>query len=156
MADKLTFKYVTYIQSTPEKVWHALTDAELTGEYWGHSNVSDWQVGSTWEHRRADGSGVDGGGTVLEAAEPKRLAMTFPTEGPSEVAFEIEPYREIVQLTIIHEKLASQGDHDAVAAGWPAVLTNLKTLLETGRVLPQAPWEMLAALRAQAEADASQ
>ena len=69
MTDTPTFVYVTYIESTPERVWQALTDADLTAEYWGHSNVSDWQAGSTWEHRRTDGSGiVDVIGTVLESA----------------------------------------------------------------------------------------
>src|SRR5439155_18063648 len=73
MADKPTFVYVTYIQSSPERVWNALTDAELTAAYWGHSNVSDWQVGSRWEHRRTDGSGIaDVVGTVLEAQPPAR------------------------------------------------------------------------------------
>ncbi|WP_246264693.1 ArsR/SmtB family transcription factor [Acrocarpospora pleiomorpha] len=147
MADKPTFVYVTYIQSTPEKVWHALTDADLTAEYWGHSNVSDWQVGSTWEHRRTDGSGIaDVVGTVLETVPPKRLVMTFGD--PSQVTFDIEPYGEIVRLTVTHENLANQADYDAISAGWPAVLANLKSLLETGHVLPQAPWEMHAELRA--------
>jgi uncharacterized protein YndB with AHSA1/START domain/DNA-binding transcriptional ArsR family regulator len=146
MADKPTFVYVTYIQSTPERVWEALTDADLTAEYWGHSNVSDWQVGSPWEHRRTDGSGIaDVVGTVLETAPPTRLVMTFG--GSSQVTFEIEPYGEIVRLTVTHEKLDSQADYDAVSIGWPAVLANLKSLLETGHVLPQAPWEMHAALR---------
>ena len=68
MTDKPTFVYVTYIESTPERVWQALTDADLTAEYWGHSNVSDWQAGSAWEHRRTDGSGIaDVVGTVLES-----------------------------------------------------------------------------------------
>jgi uncharacterized protein YndB with AHSA1/START domain/DNA-binding transcriptional ArsR family regulator len=146
MADKPTFVYVTYIESTPEKVWHALTDADLTAEYWGHSNVSDWQVGSPWEHRRTDGSGVvDVVGTVLESVVPKRLVMTFGP--PSQVAFDIEPYGEIVRLTVTHENLGSQSDYEAVSIGWPAVLANLKSLLETGHVLPQSPWEMHAALR---------
>jgi uncharacterized protein YndB with AHSA1/START domain/DNA-binding transcriptional ArsR family regulator len=153
MADKPTYVYVTYIASTPEKVWHALTDAGLTAEYWGHSNVSDWQVGSPWEHRRTDGSGIaDVVGTVLEVVPPTRLVMTFGE--PSQVTFEIEPYGEIVRLTVTHENLASQEDYDAVSGGWPAVMANLKSLLETGRVLPQAPWEMHAALRdAQMAAD---
>src|SRR5258708_35410058 len=58
MTDKPTFVYVTYIESTPEKVWHALTDADLSGDYWGHRNISDWQPGATWEHQRTDGSGI--------------------------------------------------------------------------------------------------
>lgn len=144
--DKPTFVYVTYIESTPEKVWHTLTDADLTAEYWGHSNVSDWQVGSPWEHRRTDGSGVvDVVGTVLESVAPKRLVMTFGP--PSQVAFDIEPYGEIVRLTVTHENLGSRSDYEAVSIGWPAVLANLKSLLETGHVLPQSPWEMHAALR---------
>ena len=67
MAERPDYVYVTYIESTPERVWDALTDADLTAEYWGHSNVSDWQAGSPWEHRRVDGSGIaDVAGTVLE------------------------------------------------------------------------------------------
>jgi uncharacterized protein YndB with AHSA1/START domain len=147
MTDKPSFVYVTYIQSTPEKVWHALTDADLTAEYWGHSNVSDWQTGSTWEHRRTDGSGIsDVVGTILETVPPKRLVMTFGE--PTQVTFEIEPYGEIVRLTVTHENLADQAEYIAVSTGWPAVLANLKSLLETGHVLPQAPWEMHAELRA--------
>jgi uncharacterized protein YndB with AHSA1/START domain/DNA-binding transcriptional ArsR family regulator len=146
MADRPTFVYVTYIESTPEKVWHALTDADLSAEYWGHSNVSDWQAGSTWEHRRTDGSGVsDVVGTVLETVPPKRLVITFGE--PSQVTFDIEPYGQIVRLTVTHENLATQADYDAISAGWPAVLANLKSLLETGHVLPQAPWEMHEELR---------
>lgn len=155
MADKPTFVYVTYIESTPEKVWHALTDADLSAEYWGHSNVSDWQVGSAWEHRRTDGSGIaDVVGTVLETVPPKRLVITFGE--PSQVTFDIEPYGQIVRLTVTHENLATQADYDEISAGWPAILANLKSLLETGHVLPQAPWEMHAELRtAQMTADDS-
>jgi DNA-binding transcriptional ArsR family regulator len=58
MTGKPTFVYVTYIESTPEKVWEALTDADLTAAYWGHRNISDWQTGSTWEHQRTDRSHV--------------------------------------------------------------------------------------------------
>jgi uncharacterized protein YndB with AHSA1/START domain/DNA-binding transcriptional ArsR family regulator len=155
-AGKPTFVYVTYIQSTPERVWHALTDADLTAEYWGHRNVSDWQVGSTWEHRRTDGSDIaDVVGKVLESTPPTRLVMTFDDAsdaqregGPSVVTFQIEPYRDIVRLTVTHENLADDNALHAISAGWPAVLANLKSLLETGHVLPQAPWEMHAELRA--------
>jgi uncharacterized protein YndB with AHSA1/START domain/DNA-binding transcriptional ArsR family regulator len=155
MTDKPEFVYVTYIHSTPEKVWHALTDADLTVEYWGHSNVSDWQAGSRWEHLRTDGSGIaDVVGTVLEATPTQRLVMTFasPTDdragATSRVAFEIEAHAEIVRLTVTHTNLADQSQYEAVSAGWPAVLANLKSLMETGHVLPQAPWEMHAELRA--------
>lgn len=151
MPDKPTFVYVTYIQSTADAVWHALTDAELTARYWGHSNVSDWQAGSRWEHRRTDGSGVaDVVGTVLAAAPPRQLVMTFggPADSPSRVTFDIEPHADIVRLTVTHEDLPSRSDYEAASAGWPAVLANLKSLLETGHVLPQSPWEMHAELRA--------
>ena len=155
MAGRPTFVYVTYIQATPQDVWHALTDADLTAQYWGHSNVSDWQAGSRWEHLRADGSGIaDVVGTVLETVPPTRLVMTFdapgeePAGGPSKVTFVVEPYGEIVRVTVTHENLPSEADYQAVSAGWPAVLANLKSLLETGHVLPQAPWEMYSQLRA--------
>ncbi len=149
------YVYVTYIESSPERVWEALTDPDLTARYWGHSNVSDWQNGSPWEHRRVNGSGIaDVIGTVLESVPPRRLTMTFdspgstPAEGPSAVTFDIEPYHEIVRLTVTHENLADDDALEAVSAGWPAVCANLKSLLETGHVLPRAPWEMHAELRA--------
>jgi uncharacterized protein YndB with AHSA1/START domain/DNA-binding transcriptional ArsR family regulator len=149
-----SYVYVTYIESSPPRVWQALTDADLTGQYWGHSNISDWQEGSTWEHRRVDGSDVaDVVGTVLEAVPPRRLSMTFdapgepPSWGPSRVTFEIEPYREIVRLTVTHENLADDAALEAISAGWPSVVANLKSLLETGRVLSSPPWEMHAELR---------
>jgi len=155
MANRPSYVYVTYIESSPELVWKALTDANLTAQYWGHSNVSDWQAGAPWEHLRTDGSGIaDVIGTVLESEPPRRLALTFdapgstPPEGPSKVTFDIEPYHEIVRFTVTHENLADDDALQAVSAGWPAVCANLKSLLETGHVLPRAPWEMHADLRA--------
>lgn len=150
---KPSFVYVTYIHSSPEKVWEALTDADLTAAYWGHSNVSDWQPGSRWEHRRTDGSGVvDVAGEVIESAKPRLLVMTFggaDDEGrPSIVRFDIEPHHDIVRVTVTHTDIPDASNHEAAAAGWAAVMSNLKSLLETGHVLPQAPWEMHAELRA--------
>ena len=93
-------------------------------------------------------------GTVLESVPPRRLTMTFDApgraeaEGPSKVTFDIEPYHEIVRLTVTHENLAGDNALEAASAGWPAVCANLKSLLETGQVLPRAPWEMHAELRA--------
>jgi hypothetical protein len=71
-----------------------------------------------------------------------------PAGGPSRVTFDIEPYHEIIRLTVTHENLADRAALEAISAGWPAVLANLKSLLETGHVLPRAPWEMHAGLRA--------
>jgi uncharacterized protein YndB with AHSA1/START domain len=145
-----TYVYVTYIRASAEQVWKALTDADLTARYWGHANVSDWQPGSAWEHRRADGSGVvDVTGRVIKAEPPTRLVITFedtpdpesPRE-PSVVTFLVEPHQDIVRLTVTHENLANQAMLTGISSGWPAVLANLKSLLETGEVLPQAPWEM--------------
>ena len=145
-----TYVYVTYIRATAENVWQALTDADLTARYWGHANVSDWQPGSPWEHRRADGSGeVDVFGRVLEADPPSRLVMTFEdspaNREPSVVTFLIEPHQDIVRLTVTHANLPNPEMLNGISQGWPAVLANLKSLLETGDVLPQAPWEMSSA-----------
>lgn len=142
------YVYVTYIRASAEQVWQALTDADLTARYWGHANVSDWQPGSTWEHRRADGSGiVDVVGKVIKTEPPSELVITFddsPDEvrEPSVVTFLIEPHQDIVRLTVTHENLPNQEMLGGISRGWPAVLANLKSLLETGEVLPQAPWEM--------------
>lgn len=142
-----TVVYVTYLESTPERVWQALTDAELTAQYWGHRNVSEWTVGSRWEHQRIDGSGIaDVVGTVLASEPGKRLVSTWaePDHGTdtTQVTFDIEQYEEIVRLTVTHENIPDEANRDIAASGWAAVLSNLKTFLETGHVLPRVPWEM--------------
>jgi uncharacterized protein YndB with AHSA1/START domain/DNA-binding transcriptional ArsR family regulator len=151
------YVYTTYIRATPEQVWHALTDPELTSRFWGHAQISDWAVGSRVDHLRTDGSGIsDASGTVIEVDPPSRLAFTFgdpkrvddPTFEPSVVSFEIEANGDIVKLTLTQAQLPTMDELHAVGQGWPAVLANLKTLLETGEVLPQAPWEFHADERA--------
>ncbi len=146
MTDNPTFVYVTYIDATPERVWEALTDADLTARYWGHSNVSDWQVGSGWEHRRTDGSGTaDVVGTVLESDPPHRLVTTWAlpgedlVEGASRVTFDVARYGTITRLTVTHVDLTEEDRREA-ASGWAAVLSNLKTFVETGRTLSEVPW----------------
>lgn len=146
MNEKPAFVYVTYIESTPQKVWEALTDADVSGAYWGHRNVSDWTPGSRWEHQRLDGSGVaDVAGVVVESTPPLRLVTTWSSpdmgdpDAASRVTFDIEPYEEIVRLTVTHENLTGDERND-IARGWPAVLSNLKSLLETGSPLPREPW----------------
>ncbi len=148
MTGRPAFTYVTYIESTPEKVWHALTDAALTAEYWGHANVSDWRVGSSWEHQRTDGSRIaDVIGTVLVSDRPSRLVTTWAdpndaNEEATQVTFALESYGQINRLTLTHANLADDAEREIAAGGWAAVLSNLKSLLETGHALPQAPWEM--------------
>lgn len=143
-----TYVYVTYIRASADQVWQALTDADLTSQYWGHANISDWMPGSAWEHRRTDGSGVvDVIGKVITVEPPTRLAMTFedsPEEKrePSLVTFFIEPHEDVVRLTVTHENLPNAEMLGGISRGWPAVLANLKSLLETGKVLPKALWDM--------------
>jgi len=150
------YVYTTYIRSTPDEVWRALTSPDLTGRFWGHAQVSEWEVGSRVEHTRVDGSGVvDAVGRVLAVEPPLRLAFGFdtparfddPTFEPSVVTFTIEPHAGIVRLTVTHTNLPDAAARESISHGWPAVFANLKTLLETGDVLPQAPWEMHASER---------
>lgn len=138
------FVYVTYIQSTPEKVWDALTNPEMTKVYWGvHRNRSDWNVGSEWRHEDYDEpSSVHVTGKVLESDRPRRLVLTWKSltttaKEESKVTFEIEPFMDAVRLTVIHDELEPESETlKGVSAGWPAVLSSLKSLLETGRAMP--------------------
>lgn len=139
--DKPQYVYVTYILTTPEKVWAALTDPELSAQYWGKSNVSDWKVGSTWSHRLPGGEPLVTG-QVLEADRPHRLVTSWhrPTEADnpakrSKVSYEIFASEGKVRLTITHWDLDAESLRD-ISRGWPAVLSNLKTFLETGKTLP--------------------
>ncbi|HYF46121.1 MAG TPA: metalloregulator ArsR/SmtB family transcription factor [Acidimicrobiales bacterium] len=148
VTDKPSYVYVTYIESTPERVWEALTDPDLTEQYWTRRNEADsWEVGSRWTHVRPDGTGDDGGGTVLESDPPRRLVFDWGTldeEDPhlSRVSFDIEPHGDIVRLTVTHEDLFDEVAFQNISQGWPAVLSNLKSLLETGRVLADSPFEV--------------
>jgi uncharacterized protein YndB with AHSA1/START domain len=146
MATKPKFVYVTYIASTPEKVWNALIDPEMTKEYWcQHRNVSDWKAGSAWKHQDyEDPSRVDIVGTVIESTPPRRLVVTwaFPADAEiaekrSRVTYDIEPYLDAVRLTLTHDDLEPDSDMlRGITQGWPGVLSSLKTLLETGQAMP--------------------
>jgi uncharacterized protein YndB with AHSA1/START domain len=140
---KSTFSYVIYIASNADTVWKALLEREFTRQYWGHDNVSDWQPGSTWEHRRSDASqSVVMLGEVLEAARPHRLVITWASPERrnkarhSRVSFEIEPVGDMVRLTVTHGELEPDSEMQRkISQGWPRVLSSLKSLLETGRAL---------------------
>ena len=150
------YVYVTYIATTPQKVWQALIDTDLMRQWWvdpaagcARVNVSDWKPGSKWEHTRADGTGtVDMVGKVVENTPPRRLVFTWARPDDAEddskhsrVAFDIEPYAAgLIRLTVTHDDLERDPQMLAgVSGGWPKVLSNLKTLLETGRALPHTP-----------------
>lgn len=143
---ELEFVYVTYIRTTPDKLWTALTDGEFTEQYYGVHLVSDWQVGSLIHWRQEDGTLGTSGETVLEADPPHRLSYTFKVgedypelhaEEASRVTFTLEPDGETVKLTLVHDRFDPRGQvHNSVSHGWPAILSGLKTLLETGERLP--------------------
>lgn len=136
--------FITYITASAEELWKALTDAESTAAFWGHSNVSDWQVGSEWQHIKADGSGqVDCVGEVLESKQPRRLAVTFPAIAESVFSFDIEEFGEITRLTLVHSNLPNEETAEVITRVWPAILSNLKTLLESGSVMPTHPTEFI-------------
>lgn len=141
-----THVYVTYIIASAEQVWRALTEGELTRRYWAnHRNVSDWKPGSPWRHEDFDDpSLVDIVGTVVESERPRRLVITWasPAEANdaakrSRVTFDIVEDDGLVRLTVTHDELEPGSDMErGIDEGWPMVLANVKTLLETGRVLP--------------------
>lgn len=139
-----SFVYVTYIASTPEKVFAAITTPEIARRYWGHENVSSWQRGARWEHVKADDARtVELVGEVIEHDPPKRLVISWANaseahqpESHSRVTFEIEPYQDMARLTVSHDDLiAGSGMAKGISKGWPIVLSSLKSYLETGRGL---------------------
>ena len=144
--DKPEFVYVTYISTSPEKLWNALIDAKMTEKYWQHENVSDWKPGSKWEHRRSNRERtLKLVGKVIESSPPRRLVLTwaFPAdetheEKHSRVTFEIEPIGDVVRLTVTHDRLEPGSEMlQRITMGWPKVLSSLKSLLEVGRPLPE-------------------
>jgi len=140
--DKTCFVYVTFIRSTPEKVFEAITRPDIARRYWGHENVSDWKQGSAWQHVRADAQRtVQLVGEVVEIVPPARLVITWANASQaddpaarSRVSFDIAPYEDMVRLTVTHDELeAGSGMDKGIRQGWPIVLSSLKSLLETGQ-----------------------
>jgi uncharacterized protein YndB with AHSA1/START domain len=138
------FVYVTYIRTTPKKLWQALRDPEFTRQYWvGTWQDCDWKVGSSWKIMIPDGRVADSG-QVLEIEPEKRLVLSWRNEFNSEMredvysrmTYELEQQGDVVKLTVTHEseKLDSKLI-GAVSNGWPMILASLKSLLETGESL---------------------
>lgn len=143
---KPEFVYTVYIASTPEKVFAALTDANMSERYWhGNSIVSDWTVGSPFTLRLAHHDN-DITGKVLEYDSPRRLAYSFlahdGSDGgkPSRVTFELQRQRDQVRLTMIHDGFEPNSPViEKISMGWPLILSSLKSYIECGKVL-YAPW----------------
>lgn len=140
---KSKFVYVTYIRTTPEKLWSALTDESFMKDYWfGMHCESKWTAGSSWKMVLPDG-GITDSGEIVESKPPRRLVIRWQhqmrpelkAEGPSLCTMELEPGDGAVKLSITHtiEREPSQLI-DAVSGGWPQILSNLKSLLESGSV----------------------
>ena len=157
------FVYVTYIETTPEKLWQALIDPAFTLRYWGIGLKSDWEVGSPVLMQWGPGQEFkDVGQVVLEADPPRRLSYRWHNYQPehkelfgwsderfaelikepqSKVTFEIEPMGTNVKLTLIHDDFVPDSEMlRGTRDGWPAIFASLKTLLETGEPLAFPEW----------------
>src|SRR5215471_9343329 len=143
-----TFVYVTYIRTTPAKLWSALTDGEFMKQYWfGNHCESRWTTGSSWNNVSGAGQILDAG-VIVEAEPPRRLVIRWQNqnqpelkaEGESLCTMELEPNGAAVKLSITHTIERDPSKFiAAVSGGWPKVISNLKSLLETGSVALQDP-----------------
>jgi uncharacterized protein YndB with AHSA1/START domain len=144
-----TFIYVTYIRTTPEKLWSALTNSEFMKQYWfGVHGESQWTAGSSWKLVSPKDQVLDAG-KIVEAEPPRRLVIRWQNqfkpelkaEGESLCTMEIEPSGPAVKLSITH---TIEREHskfiEAVSGGWPKVISNLKSLLETGSAVLNDPY----------------
>jgi uncharacterized protein YndB with AHSA1/START domain len=143
---KPEFVYTTFIETTPEKLWQALTDGNFTERYWfGHRVASDWEIGSPYKFTRQGTGTIEG--KVLISDPPRRLSYTWDAlpleanrERTSRVTFELEPRGKVVKLIVTHDNLDEGGKTlRDISGGWPMVLASLKSLLETGHSLDIGP-----------------
>jgi uncharacterized protein YndB with AHSA1/START domain len=142
--DKSSFVYVTFIRTTPEELWSALTTSDFMRKYWfGVAFETDWQVGSSWKMIYPDGRVTDSG-EIIELVRPRRIVLKWKhelrpelaSEGYARCVIELEPQNGVVKLTISHSmERADSKLIDAVSSGWPRILSNLKSLLETGQII---------------------
>ena len=140
-ADQSRYVYVTFIRTTPQALWTALTSEEFNRQYWfGMHQESDWTPGSSWRLVFTDGRTADTG-EILESDPPRRLVIKWRNEfrpeleeeGYARCVMELEPVDGTVKLTITHTMDRPRSKLiEAVSGGWPRILSNLKSLLETG------------------------
>lgn len=146
MTDKsASFIYVTFIRTTAEKLFEAITRPEISRRYWGYENVSeDWQPGSDWQHVKVgETRTVELVGKVIESAPPTRLVISWANESQkddpdqySRVTYDIEAQGDMVKLTVSHDELQpGSGMLKGITEGWPIVLSSMKSFLETGQGL---------------------
>ncbi|MGH3464172.1 MAG: ArsR/SmtB family transcription factor [Kribbellaceae bacterium] len=153
------FVYTTYVRTTPEKLWQALTDPAFTSRYWGTTFTTDWTPGAEMAWEQFGVKITDPEQVVLEADPYRRLSYTWHTFTPefaksvglddeylakaagerrSKVTFDLEPRGELVKLTVVHDDFEPDSIVlQSVSQGWPELLSSLKSLLETGQPLPQ-------------------
>jgi uncharacterized protein YndB with AHSA1/START domain len=142
------FVYVTFIRTTADRLWAALTQPEFMKQYWfGMHCESDWKPGSPWRLVFTDGRLADAG-EIIEADPPRRLQIQWrnewkpelKAEGFSHCTFELEPLDGAVKLSVTHEiDITDSKFIQAVSGGWPQILSNLKSLLETGEAVVKSP-----------------
>jgi uncharacterized protein YndB with AHSA1/START domain len=142
-----TYVYVTYIRTTPQKLWDALTRPEFQKRYWFNMpQESEWKVGASWKMLFEDGRVADAG-EILEIDPPRRLVLKWrnefrddlKAEGFSRCVYELEPDGDVMKLTVTH-LIDKDGAKfiEAVSGGWPRILSSLKTFLEGGTPLPRS------------------
>jgi len=144
---KSTFVYTIYIRTSAERLWEALTTPQFAKQYWFGMHVqTDWKKGSPWQLLFSDGRVADTG-EVVEAEPPRKLVLRwrnewkpeFKAEGDSVCTMLLEPDNDAVKLTVTHEmQREGSGLIQAVSGGWPRILSNLKSLLETGQPVATA------------------
>jgi uncharacterized protein YndB with AHSA1/START domain len=142
--NKSSFVYVTYIRTTPQKLWDALTRPEFNRQFWYQAwQDCEWKAGASWRLMLADGRVADSG-QVLEIDPPRRFVLAWRNEfrpelheeGTARMTCVLEPQDDMVKLTITHEIDRPKSKFiEAVSSGWPIILASLKSLLETGQAL---------------------
>ncbi|MFB7942306.1 SRPBCC family protein [Streptomyces sp. NPDC056049] len=159
--DTDAYVYTSYIRTTPDDLWKALTEPELTRRYWGVAFETEWTPGATMVWDEGDRRTADPEQVVVEAVPGRLLAYTWHTFTPewakavglddevygplsrerrSTVTFTVEPSGDVVRLTVTHSGLEPDGImRGLIGEGWPAIVSSLKSLLETGEELPDPP-----------------